>query len=76
MKLFAATSCLTCRMIRRFLLSFGVGGVLAWQITGANPFQPGSGVPMNGLLIVAMIFAFLSVFMRMREMRARFRRRG
>ncbi|OYU17555.1 MAG: hypothetical protein CFE34_15150 [Rhodobacteraceae bacterium PARR1] len=75
MKLPAAT-CLTCRMIRRFLLAFLLGGVLAWQITGANPFHPGSGVPMDGLLIVAVIFAFLSVFMRMREMRARFRRRG
>ena len=75
MKLSAAT-CLSCRMIRRFLLSFGVGGVLAWQITGANPFHPGSGVPMDGLLIVAVMFAFLSVFLRMREMRARFRKRG
>lgn len=75
MKLSAAT-CLTCRMIRRFLLAFGFGGVLAWQLTGANPFHPGNGVPMDGLLVVAVIFAFLSVFMRMREMRARFRKRG
>ena len=75
MKLSAA-SCLTCRVVRRFLLSFGIGGVLAWQVTGANPFHPGNAVVMDGLMAVAVMFAFLSVFMRMREMRARFRRRG
>lgn len=79
MKLSAA-SCLTCRVVRRFLLSFGIGGLLAWQVTGANPFQQagqaGGGMVMDGLMAVAVMFAFLSVFMRMREMRARFRRRG
>ncbi len=72
----SAASCLSCRMIRRFLLAFCVGGLLAWQITGDNPFAPNSSLPLEGLLIVPLIFVFLSVFLRMREMRARFRRRG
>lgn len=71
-----AASCLTCRMIRRFLLAFAAGVVLAWCMTGTLPFQTADGETMQGLMLVAVIFAALSVVMRMRDMRARFRRRG
>lgn len=75
MKLSAA-SCLTCRMIRRFSFAFGAGVFFAWLMTGTLPFQSANGEVMQGLMLVAVMFTFLSVFIRMREMRARFRRRG
>lgn len=69
-----AVSCLACRAIRRFLFAFAVGGFLAWQFTGSLPFQGDDAAVWQGLMAVAIMFTFLSVFMRMREMRARFRR--
>lgn len=80
MKLFdgkmGAATCLTCRMARRFILAFGGGAFLAWMATGTIPFSTADGTVMQGLMAVAVMFTFLSVFMRMREMRSRFRRRG
>lgn len=70
------TSCMTCRAVRRSLLAFALGGVVAWQASGYMPLQAANEHVMSGLMAVVMIFAFLNVFMRMREMRARFRRRG
>ena len=40
----APLSCLTCRMIRRFLMAFAIGGMLTWQLTGTLP----SGVSTTG----------------------------
>lgn len=73
MKLSAA-SCLTCRMIRRFLLSLLFGAVLAWQVTGTLPFDAGNENVMPGLMLVVVLFSGISIFIRMREMRSRFRR--
>lgn len=69
-----AASCLVCRAIRRFFLAFAIGGFLAWQFTGSLPFEGDDAGVWQGLMAVAVMFTFLSVFMRMREMRARFRR--
>ena len=38
--------------------------------------QTGNLLFLSGLMAVVVIFAFLNVFLRMREMRARFRKRG
>jgi hypothetical protein len=70
------TSCATCRALRRSLLAFALGGLVAWQASGHMPVQAGNGPVMSGLMAVVVIFAFLNVFLRMREMRARFRKRG
>ncbi|GGW23879.1 hypothetical protein GCM10011452_09020 [Gemmobacter lanyuensis] len=68
-------ACTTCRMIRRFVLAFGGGAFLAYQLTGTMPFQAtASDEVWNGLMWVAVFFAFMSVFMRMRQMRARWKR--
>jgi hypothetical protein len=75
MSLFTS-SCPTCRALRRVLLAFALGGVVAWQVTGNVQFQTVNDNVLSGLMAVVVIFAFLNVFMRMREMRARFRKRG
>lgn len=69
-----AFACTTCRMIRRFVLAFGLGGFLAWQVTGTLPFDGNDGNAWKGLMLVAVLFSGLSIFMRMRQMRARWRR--
>jgi len=67
-------ACTTCRMIRRFLIAFGVGGYAAWQITaGALPNDAASQEVWRGALWVAIVIAGLNVFMRMRQMRSRWR---
>ena len=71
-----AANCLTCRMIRRFLLAFSTGAVLAWFMTGTVPFQTQDAGMMQGLMLVAVFFSLMSVLLRMRDMRARFRKRG
>ena len=70
------SACPTCRALRRVLLAFVLGGVVAWQATGNLQFQGVNDNVMSGLMFVVVIFAFLNVFMRMRQMRARFRKRG
>ena len=67
-------SCASCRSIRRFVLAFGMGVFMVWQMTGTLPFQTGEGGPLQGLLMVAVLFFVLSVMMRMRQMRRRWRR--
>lgn len=69
-----AASCLTCRVLRRFVFAFGTGALLAWMLTGRLPFDVESAPMMQGLVLVAVMFAALTIFLRMREMRARFRR--
>lgn len=68
-----ATSCTTCRAIRRFFLAFGIGAILAWQVTGSQPFQGEDGDLWAGLMMVAIIFSMISVMTRMRQMRAQMR---
>lgn len=70
------SSCPTCRALRRVLLAFVLGGVVAWQATGNIPLQGVNDNVMSGLMFVVVIFAFLNVFIRTRQMRARFRKRG
>lgn len=67
-------SCATCRLIRRFVLAFGMGVFLAWQMTGTLPLQTSEAGPIKGLMMVAVLFFVLSVMMRMRQMRRRWRR--
>jgi uncharacterized membrane protein SirB2 len=62
-------------MVRRFSFVFGGGVLLAWMATGTLPFQHGDAWLMQGLMLVALIFAVLSLLLRLREMRARFRRK-
>lgn len=69
-----ALGCTTCRIIRRFLLAFAVGGGLAWQMTGSHPFQAAAGEAWQGIMWVAVLFSGLSIFIRMRHMRGRWRR--
>lgn len=68
-----AFACTTCKIIRRFLLAFGLGGFLAWQVTGTLPGQAG-GEAWQGVMWVAVLFSGLSIFLRMRQMRGRWRR--
>lgn len=70
------TSCMTCRAVRRSLFAFALGGLVAWQASGYMPVQASNEHVMSGLMAVVVMFAFLNVFLRMREMRARFRNRG
>lgn len=69
-----AFACTTCRMIRRFVLAFGLGGFLAWQVTGTLPFDGAGADTWKGLMMVAVLFSFFSVFLRMKQMRQRWRR--
>ncbi len=69
-----ALGCLTCRMIRRFVLAFGLGAFVAWQVTGTLPFEGEGADTWKGLMMVVVVFSILSVLMRMRQMRARWRR--
>ncbi len=69
-----ALSCMTCRMIRRFILAFVVGGVIAWQVTGTLPFAVSDPKPLQGMVGVVILFSFLSVFMRMKNMRRRWQK--
>lgn len=67
-------SCTTCRVLRRTLVAFVLGGLLAWQLSGTLPGDP-AGTPIwQGLMVVVIAFGFLNVFLRMRQLRARFRR--
>jgi hypothetical protein len=74
MKLFDA-SCQTCRMIRRLLMALGFGWVLVWQLADADSAYPGNALLMDGVLVIAVIFAFLSIFLRLREIRTQLRKR-
>lgn len=68
-------ACLTCRMIRRFVLAFGAGVLVMWQVTGTLPAETGDNDMWRGFMFVAMFFLVAGVFFRMREMRNRFRMR-
>ncbi|MEY4872232.1 MAG: hypothetical protein RLZZ563_1562 [Pseudomonadota bacterium] len=65
----APLSCLTCRMIRRFLMAFAIGGMLTWQLTGTLPSDPGAMGVWQPVAMVAAIFAIAVVLMRMRQIR-------
>jgi hypothetical protein len=67
------TGCIRCRTIRRFLLAFALGVAVAWQINGAPPL----GLQENtwrGIIMVIMVFAGMTVFARMRQIRRHFQR--
>lgn len=68
-------SCATCRMIRRFVLAFGAGVLVMWQVTGTLPAETADNGPWRGFMIVAMFFLAAGVLFRMREMKHRMRRR-
>lgn len=67
-------ACATCRMIRRFVLAFGAGVFVMWQVTGSLPAETPDNGMWRGFMFVAMFFLVAGVFFRMREMRARMRR--
>jgi len=69
-----ATACATCRTIRRFLLAFGAGGFLIWQLTGSLPFEGEDAAIWRAFLIVVTIFYSVSIFQRTRQMRQKWRR--
>lgn len=69
-------TCLTCRMIRRFVLAFGAGVLVMWQVTGQLPAQSADNGMWRGFMFVAMFFLVAGVFFRMREMKNRMRRRA
>ncbi len=62
------TACLACRTIRRFLLSFALGVVVAWQINGAPPLGL-EGETWRGITMVVAVFAMVTVVARMRQIR-------
>lgn len=68
-------TCLTCRMIRRFVLAFGAGVLVMWQATGTLPAESADNNTWRGFMFVAMFFLVAGVFFRMREMRRMMRRR-
>lgn len=68
-----APVCTRCRTIRRFLLSFALGVAVAWQINGAPPLGL-AGETWRGITMVVMIFALVTVFARMRQIRQQFQR--
>lgn len=70
-----AAACLTCRMIRRFVLAFGVGVFVMWQVTGGLPAEDADTGPWRSFLFVAVFFLSAIVYFRMREMRNRLHRR-
>jgi len=61
-------------MIRRFILAFGLGAFLTWQVSGTLPFDGEGENAWRAMLLVVMLVTALNVFMRMKQMRARFRR--
>lgn len=67
-------SCTTCRMIRRFTFAFVLGCFVAWQMTGTLPFAIQDPAPLQGLMMVVIIFVAISIFMRMNSMRRRWKR--
>jgi disulfide bond formation protein DsbB len=68
------TACETCRLIRRFLLAFGLGVLVMWQFTGKLPFDPDSTAVLRAMLGVVIIIAGINLYIRMKQIRARFRR--
>ncbi len=68
-------ACVTCRIIRRFVLAFGAGVLVMWQITGSLPAEGANKGPWQGFTWVACFFLVAAVFFRMREMRSRMRAR-
>lgn len=68
-------ACLTCRMIRRFVLAFGAGVLVMWQVTGTLPAETADNGMWRGFMFVMMFFLVAGVFFRMREMKQRMRRR-
>lgn len=68
-------ACVTCRMIRRFVLAFGAGVLVMWQATGTLPAETADNAMWRGFMFVAMFFLVAGVFFRMREMKNRMRRR-
>lgn len=69
-----ALSCATCRMIRRFLIAFGLGLFLTWQLTGALPFEGEDASAWRAMLLIVILVVGLNIFMRVRQLRARWYR--
>jgi hypothetical protein len=68
-----ATTCARCRTIRRFLLAFALGVAVAWQINGAPPLGLEDDT-WRGVTFVILIFAVMTVFARMHQIRKQFQR--
>ncbi len=69
-----AITCTTCRMIRRFLVAFVVGLFLTWQLTGALPFEGDDANAWRAMMLIVIVVVGLNIFMRVRQMRARWHR--
>lgn len=67
-------ACTTCRLIRRFLMAFALGGFVAWQVTGELPFHADQAILLKGMLLVVIAFSMVNLMIRLRQMRARWRR--
>lgn len=67
-------ACTTCRVIRRFLIAFGLGVFVMWQMTGSLPFDPDDTTILRAMMAVVIIFAGINLFVRMKQIRARFNR--
>lgn len=67
-------NCLACRMIRRFMVAFAIGGFATWQLTGSLPTDPGAAGVWQPVGMIAAVFAIAFVLMRMRQIRQSMRR--
>ena len=67
-------ACTTCRMIRRFLIDFGLGVIVMWQLTGSLPFDVEDTTILRSMVLVVIVFAGINLYIRMKQIRARFNR--
>ncbi len=67
-------ACTTCRMIRRFLIAFGLGVIVMWQLTGSLPFDVEDTTILRCMVLVVIVFAGINLYIRMKQIRARFNR--
>lgn len=69
-----ALTCTTCRMIRRFLIAFLVGIFVSWQLTGSLPFDGEDADAWRAMLLIIIMVVGMNIVIRVRQMRARWRR--
>ena len=67
-------ACTTGRMIRRFLIAFGLGVIVMWQLTGSLPFDVEDTTILRSMVVVVIVFAGINLYIRMKQIRARFNR--
>lgn len=70
----AARACTTCKITRRFLLAFTLGGALAWLVSVTLPFPDQTAEVRQGVLWGAVLFSSLSILIRIGQVRIRRRR--